>query len=136
MTAHLVRQPLFNCGGGCGPGTRENCSDEVEAAKAIQTMQIETAVSTKRVDGKTLLFRSQQSDHCDLLKRFLNCSCVSCGASGRGEVVGIETITINGTVYNGNTDVFTRIESLYPTFVLTRVNLPDVAVTVAGTTID
>ena len=111
-------------------------SDEVEAAKAIQTVQIETAVSTNRVDGKTLLFRSQQSDHCDLLKRFLNCSCVSCGASGRGEVVGIETITINGTVYNGNTDVFTRIESLYPTFVLTRVNLPDVAVTVAGTTID
>ena len=134
MTAHLVRQPLFNCGGGCGPGTRENCSDEVGAAKAIQTMQIDTAVSTKRVDGTSLLFRSQQSDHCDLLKRFLNCSCVNCGASGRGEVVGIETITtINGTVYNGITDVF---ENLYPTFVLTRVNLLDVAVTVAGTTID
>ena len=50
--------------------------------------------------------------------------------------MGIETITINGTVFDGITDVFTRIESLYPTFVLTRVNLPDVAVTVAGTTID
>ena len=51
-------------------------------------------------------------------------------------VVGIETITINGTVFFGITDVFTRIENLYPTFVLTRVKLPDVAVTVAGTTID
>ena len=40
-----------------------------------------------------------------------------------------ETITLNISVFYGITDVFTRIESLYPTFVLTRVNLPHVAVT-------
>ena len=41
-----------------------------------------------------------------------------------------------GTVYNGITDDCTRIDNLYLTFVLARVNLPEVTVTVAGTTID
>ena len=52
---------------------------------------------------------------------------VSCGASGRGGVMGIETITATcGAVYNGITDVYTRIDNLYPSFVLARVNLPEV----------
>ena len=42
---------------------------------------------------------------------------------------------LDGTVYNGTTDGCTRIDNLYPTLVLTRVNLPEVMVTVAGTTI-
>ena len=37
---------------------------------------------------------------------------------------------------NGVTDVYTRIDNLHPTFVLARVNLPEVTVRVAGTTID
>ena len=41
-----------------------------------------------------------------------------------------------GTVYNGNTDDYARIDNLYPTFVLTRVRLLEETVTVAGTTID
>ena len=40
------------------------------------------------------------------------------------------------TVYRGTTDDCTRIDNQYPTCVLTRVNLLEVAVTVAGTTID
>ena len=52
-------------------------------------------------------------------------------SKAQSEKITIETITINSSVFYGITDVFTRIESLYPTFVLTRVNLPDVAVTVA-----
>ena len=51
-----------------------------------------------------------------VLKRFLNCSFVSCGASGG--VLEFETVTTTlGTVYNGITDVYTRINNLYPTSV-------------------
>ena len=37
---------------------------------------------------------------------------------------------------SGITDVYTRIDNLHPTFVLARVKLLEVTVTVAGTTID
>ena len=41
-----------------------------------------------------------------------------------------------GTVYNATTDDCSRVDNLYPTFVLTRVNLPEATVQVAGTTMD
>ena len=38
------------------------------------------------------------------------------------------TTTTYGTVHNGITDDDTRIDNLYPTFVLTRANLPEATV--------
>ena len=97
----------------------EDCSDEVAGDQghrdrsSMQGHQTVVNVSTKRVDGGT-----------PVLKRFLNCSSVSCGASGG--VLEIETITTTfGTLYNGITDVYTRINNLYTT-----------SVAVAGTAID
>ena len=79
---------------------------------------------------------SQQSDQLRLrsnvmertvLIRFRNSSSMSCGASKRGAVLGIELITTTyGTAYNGITDDDTRIDNLYPMFALTHVNKPEV----------
>ena len=42
-------------------------------------------------------------------------------------MLGIELITATyGTVYNGITDDETRVDNLYPMFVLTHVNKPEV----------
>ena len=49
------------------------------------------------------------------------------------EMLGIETLTTaHGAVCNGITDHYTRIDNLYLTFVLARVNLPVVMVTLAS----
>ena len=49
---------------------------------------------------------------------------MSCGASGRGGVLGGRTLTTTySNVCNGSTVDSTRIDDVYPMFALTRVGL-------------
>ena len=54
---------------------------------------------------------------------------MSCGASGRGGLLGIELITTTyGKVYNGITDDESHVDNLNPLVVLTHVNTPELTV--------
>ena len=90
------------------------CSDEAVETRAIETMR-KTAVnmSTEWVTNGTLL-KNEISRVINCVEMMVNGLCrsdslisssVSCGASGRGGVLGIGLITATyGKVYNGITD--------------------------------
>ena len=94
--------------------TCECCSDEVVETRAIETTKWNSFEYVDRVGDQRNVAQEcyQQSNQVrrNDVERivsilFLNCSSVSCGASGRGGVLGIELITITyGKEYNGITD--------------------------------